>query len=179
MKTKDLIICAMMAAVICVCSVINVPMGMISVTLSVLGVLLAGTALGLKRGTAAAAVYVLLGVIGIPVFGGMGISGGLGYIMGPTGGYVYSYIFMAAIAGFASDRLYNIKNKALALILMFSACIAGVAVCYALGTAQFMLVMHRNLKETLAICVIPFIPFDAAKSAVAAVLGLKLRKLIK
>lgn len=177
MKTRDMVMCAMMAAVICVCSAISFPVGEISVTLAVLGVLLTAVALGWKRGTAAAAVFILLGAAGLPVFSNM--RGGIGMLIGPTGGYIYSYILMTVITGFAADRLCGVKNRAVKFGGVFLACIISVAVCYALGTVQFMAVTGRSLPESAAVCVVPFIPFDAAKSVPAVILGFKLRSIIK
>lgn len=179
MKTKDLTLCAVMAAVECVCAMISIPIGLIHVTLGVMGVLLGSVILGCKRGTIATALFVGIGLAGIPVFGGMGLGGGIAMLAGPTGGYIYSYIFMALITGFAADRLYGCQNKKIRWVGIFAACIVSVAVCYMLGTVQFMAVMDRSVKESLAACVVPFIPFDIMKSIVATGLGITVRKAVR
>ncbi len=178
MKTKNLAECALMAAVMCVCAMISIPIGIIHITLGVLGVLLSAVMLGWKKGTIATAVFIGIGLAGIPVFGGMGLGGGLAMLAGPTGGYIYSYVLMALITGFAADKLCRLENKVLKLGGIFLACLVSVAVCYTLGTIQFMAVMDKDLKASLAACVIPFIPFDIAKSVIATGLGLKLRKMV-
>lgn len=177
MKTRDLVLCALMAAVICVCSMISVPIGEVSITIAVLGVLLTAVMLGWKRGFAATLVFILLGAVGLPVFSNM--NGGIGVLAGPTGGYIYSYLIMALIAGFTADKTAKLSKKPLAVALVFAACIVSVAVCYALGTIQFMAVMKRGFADTLAVCVLPFIPFDIIKSVIASFLGLKLRSMLK
>ncbi len=179
MKAKNLVECAFMAAVMCVCAMISIPVGMIHITLSVLAVLLTAVLLGWKKGTIATAVFVGIGLAGIPVFGGMGLGGGIAMLAGPTGGYIYSYIPMAFITGAAADWLWSHQKGWIRVAGTFLACLVSVAVCYTLGTIQFMAVMDTGLGAALAACVIPFIPFDIAKSVVATGLGLKLRKMIK
>lgn len=177
MKTKDMARCAMMSAFICVCSVISIPLGTISITLSVLGVLLAGIALGGKRGAISTAVYVLLGAVGLPVFGGMGISGGLGYILGPAGGYVFSYVLMALMVGIAADKLFASKSRFCG-VGIFLSCLAAVTLCYILGTLRFMAVTGTDLASAAATCVVCFIPFDILKCLAATLVGIRLRKIV-
>ncbi len=177
MKTKNLVVCALMAAVICVCSAISVPIGEVSITLAVLGVLLAAVMLGCRRGFVSVLVFILLGAVGLPVFSNM--SGGIGVLVGPTGGYIYSYLLMALITGFAADKASKLNNRTLAAFSVLAACLVSVAVCYTLGTIQFMAVMRRGLADTLAVCVLPFIPFDIIKSVVASFVGLKLKAVLK
>lgn len=173
MKTKDLILCAMMAAVMCVCSMFTIPAGIVSITLSVFGVLLSAVLLGWKRAAAATAVFILLGAVGLPVFSGM--RGGLGMLAGPTGGYIYAYVPMSVIVGLASDKAKGAGR----IPIVIAACVLAAFLCDALGTAHFMFVTGTDFKAALATCFLPFIALDAAKALVAALLGIKVRKLLK
>ena len=175
-KTKDMIICALMAAVMCVISPFTIPIGPIPVSLGVLGVLLTAVILGWKRGTIATAVYLLLGLVGLPVF--TGFRGGLAVFAGPTGGYAYSFIIMAFITGFVSDKLIH-SRPAVRYGIVFAACAVSAVICDALGTIHYMAVTDTQLKAALVACFYPFIPIDIAKSAVATLLGLKVRSILR
>ncbi len=175
MKTKNITLCALFTAVMCVLCVITIPIGPVPVTLGTLGIMLTAVILGHKRGTVSVLVYILLGAVGLPVFSGF--KGGFQVLIGPTGGYIWSYIIMAFLIGFAARTLP--KNKWTAMLKIFVACIAGIAVCYALGTVQFMLVQKTSLTQSLMLCVVPFIPFDAVKAVIAVYLGYTVRKTLE
>ena len=100
---RDLCYIALFAAIIAVCAWISVPVGDIPVTLQTMGVCLAAAFLGLKRGTAAVAVYILLGLCGVPVFAGF--TGGAAKLLMPTGGYIVGFIFTALVVGGVSDAV--------------------------------------------------------------------------
>ena len=91
---------ALMAAVTAVAAQIAVPIPPVPFTLQVLAVILSGLLLGPRYGALAQAIYVLVGAVGVPVFAEF--SGGLGVILGPTGGYLVSYPIAAAVAGLAA-----------------------------------------------------------------------------
>ena len=167
MKTKTMITCALFAAVICVFSVITIPTGIVPVTLGLFGIMITAVILGPAKAAVSTAVFILLGAVGLPVFSGF--KGGVGVLAGPTGGYIWSYVIMAVIIGYAASRQYEKKLTALASI--FASCLISVAICYALGTLQFMLVQKTNLQTALTLCVLPFIPFDIAKAAAASYAG--------
>src|SRR5829696_7645933 len=89
-----------MAAVTAAAAQITIPLSPVPFTLQVLAVILSGLLLGVRHGALAQAVYVLVGAIGVPVFAGF--KGGLGILLGPTGGYLISYPIAAAVAGLAA-----------------------------------------------------------------------------
>lgn len=159
MKTIDMVLCSIFAAVMCVFSMITIPIGVVSITLAVFGVMLIALTLGTKRAVITIALFILIGAIGLPVFSGF--KGGISVLFGPTGGYITSYIFMALIIGRLTKKLP--ANKAAAFFIKFSACLAGLIVCYALGTVQFVFLQSVNITQALWLCVIPFIPFDIIK----------------
>ena len=103
MKTKDICTIAVLAALLCVVAPLSVPVGPIPISLASFAVYLAGAFLGWKRGTAAVAVYILLGAAGVPVFSGY--EGGLQKLAGVTGGFILGYLPCAAVVGLAADRM--------------------------------------------------------------------------
>lgn len=172
MKTKTIVLCAIFAALMCVFSVITIPTGIIPVTLGLFGIMLTAVILGAKKGTISVAVFILLGVVGFPVFSGF--KGGVQVLFGPTGGYIWGYIPMAIVIGLFASGLSERKWKA--VLKLFLGCIAGTLVCYALGTVQFMALQKMGLVKSLSACVIPFIPFDLVKAALASYVGYTVRK---
>lgn len=167
MKTKDLVLCAIFAAIISIFSVITIPIGQVPVTMSVFGILLTSYILGPRRATIATAIYILLGAVGLPVFSGF--RGGLPVLFGATGGYIISYIPVAIVAGIVFS-----KRKT------FFGAVAGggvsVIICYLLGTIQLMIVTNMPFVEALGVGVIPFIIFDAIKIVVASIVGIGVSK---
>lgn len=160
MKTKKMVRIALMAAVLCVMAPWKIPVGPIPITLASFGVYLAAGVLGPLEGTVAVTVYVLLGAAGVPVFSGF--TGGAGCLLGLTGGYILGYIPCAAVSGLLMGRNAPLWRRALALV-------AGTAVLYALGTAMYCIQSGKALLAALAACVVPFLPLDAVKIAVCAV----------
>ena len=135
MKTRDLSLIAVFAAVIAVCAWISIPAA-VPFTLQTLGIFLAVGLLGGRRGTISAAVYLLLGAVGAPVFSGF--NGGIGYLLGATGGYLLGFLAMAAVMwGLTAALGDGPPAMALAMVL-------GLLACYALGTSWFMAVYTRT-----------------------------------
>ena len=167
-SVRDMVMCALFAALTAVCSQIQIPLPAIPINLALFAVLLCA---GLLRPTAAVlamVVYVVLGLVGVPVFAGM--RGGMAVLFGKTGGYILGYILCALIVGALSRKFaFSFKNLCLEMLL-------GVAVCYAFGTIWFMAVTGLNLATSMSYCVIPFLPGDAVKILLAAFLALRLRK---
>ena len=166
-----LTLCALLCALCAVLSQIQIPLPPVPLSLSLLAVYLSGLLLGARGGAAAAGVYVALGAAGIPVFAGF--SGGFSALLGPTGGFLIGYIPCAYITGALSVRLGGTRSAALFSML------AGTAVCYALGTAHFMLTSGARLSAALASCILPFIPGDLVKMALAAHLAQQLRAALR
>lgn len=175
LKTIDIVYIGLSAALIAVCSWISIPMT-VPITLQTMGVVLVSALFGMKRGTAATVIYIILGAVGVPVF--QGFTSGVGVIAGSTGGYIIGFIFTALIVGFVSDKT---KGKFAALIISM---VIGILVCYAFGTAWFAVVYARentpaSIGTILGWCVIPFLIPDAVKIAVAAILSNRLKRFVK
>ncbi len=173
-KIFDITSVALMAAVICVSSWITVPFGAVPFTLQTFGVFLALRSLGGKKGTAAIIVYLLLGAAGLPVFSGFG--SGIGKILGPTGGYLFGFVFSGIAVIFLEK--FDCRIKYFRILTDFIA----LSVCYALGTAWFYLFLGKDkgmsVFAVLCACVIPFIVPDAVKIVLAETVSLKLKKKI-
>ena len=172
--TRDYALCAVFAAIMAVCSWISIP-ATVPFTLQTFGVFLCVGVLGGKRGSMAIAVYLLLGAIGLPVFSGF--AGGLGYMMGATGGYIIGFLFSALVM-WAMESVFGKSRK-----VLLASMIVGLIVCYAFGTAWFMLVYNKNtgtvgLGAALSWCVIPYIVPDIVKIISAMLLSRRLRPLI-
>lgn len=170
LKTIDIVYVGLFAALIAVCAWISIPMT-VSFTLQTCAVCLTAGLLGWKRGTLTIIIYILLGMIGMPVF--TGFKSGIAAVTGPTGGYIVGFIFTALIVGFAVDRL----GKKLWVNVVFM--VVGILVCYLFGTVWFMIAYKVTFVSALTTCVIPFLIPDAAKIAVAAVLVNRLKKFVK
>ena len=174
LNTGDLALVALFAAVMAVCSWITVPAA-VPFTLQTMGVFLAVGLLRGKRGTISVLVYLFLGAIGLPVFSGF--AGGLGYMMGATGGYIIGFLFSALIMWFM-EKVFGRDMKILILSMVL-----GLILCYAFGTAWFITVYSGSngpidLATALGWCVFPFIIPDAIKIAVACLLIRRLRPAI-
>ena len=175
MKTLDMVYIALLACLMAICSWISIP-GEVPFTLQTMGVFLAIGLLGGKRGTLAVLVYILMGVIGLPVFSGF--SGGIGKLVGVTGGYIVGFL-ASALVMWAMEALLGKKKWSLALSMVI-----GLLVCYAFGTAWFMVLYTSSkgaitLGAVLGMCVIPYIIPDVIKIAVALLLTNILKRFVK
>jgi len=174
-KTTKLIMAALFAALTGVCSWIAIPLPFtqVPIVLATMVTTLAGGLLGPKYGTFSMIVYVLLGAIGAPVF--HNFSGGLGVIVGPTGGYIVGYITSAFICGILLNIICSKKLTRWGIAISG---VAGLASCYAIGTAWFMISSGTGLIASLIMCVIPFLIGDVLKTIAAVLLIKKLRPII-
>ncbi len=169
---KSLTFTAMMAALCCIIGPLSIPLGEVPVSLQVLAVYLCVFALGMKLGTISVGLYLLLGFLGLPVFAGY--SGGIQSLLGPTGGYIVGFAFTAFVMGFVMEHI-RVENKAAKVAVQILAMVCGLAVCYLFGTLWFMYVMKMGLVESLTLCVMPFLLFDAIKMVMAVIMGNALR----
>ena len=175
LSVRDMAYIAMFAVIMAVCSWISVPY-VVPFTLQTFGVFLAVGVLGGKRGTLAVLIYILLGCVGLPVFAGF--SGGIGIVLGSTGGYIVGFLFTALVM-WAMEKMPG--NRTVVSILSM---VLGLIVCYAFGTLWFMLVYARTtgpvgLWTALGWCVFPYILPDLVKIALALVLQKRLRAAIR
>ena len=158
---------AVMTAVTCVLAPLSIPIGPVPISLTNFAIYLSLYLLDWKKGTLSYLIYLLLGLVGLPVFSGF--TGGLAKLAGPTGGYIIGFIPMAIIAGIVIDKFTNRGIQILGMIV-------GTAICYAFGTAWFCLQAGYTVGAALAVCVIPFIPGDLCKMVIAMIIGPMVRK---
>ena len=166
-KTKDMTIIAVMAALICVAGPMSISIGPIPLSLASFAVYLAGAVLGAKRGTLAVALYLLIGLVGVPVFSGF--SGGFQKLIGVTGGYLVGYLPCALLTGLGTGP--NAPKLKLPAFMVL-----GTVALYLIGTAWFMIQTKNPLGSALGMCVIPFLPGDAIKIVAASLLAQPIRK---
>lgn len=143
---------------------VPIPFSPVPVTLQVFFVLLAGSMLKSKWGSLSMIVYTLLGIAGLPVFAGG--SSGIGVLLGPTGGYIIGFILAAYIIGKLTEKVENADKSCLFINALNMS--AGVLVIYACGFVQLMFVADVEPGTALALGVIPFLPGEIIKTAVAA-----------
>lgn len=172
----DIVFIALFTALIAICSQISIPIGPVPFTLQTLGVFITAALLGWKKGTISVLVYILIGLVGVPVFAGF--SGGIGSVASPAFGYVIGFIFTAIVVGLCKNIF---KNKIIPLVISM---VIGLFLCYIVGTIWFMSVYgitgtSVDLGAVLGWCVWPFIVPDVCKIAVAAILVNRLDKIIK
>lgn len=174
MNARAMTLVSLFAALLTVSAQVAIPLGPVPVVLQILFVLLAGMVLGRRLGPLSIAVWVLLGVFGLPVFA-QG-KAGAAVLIGPTGGYIIGYFFCTYIVGYAAEH-FELTYKTIALAMF-----AGLGVIYVLGLAGFMLSFHYVLHKTVTLgqavqlAVVPFLPLDVLKAAAAAYVGVRVRR---
>lgn len=178
LPVRDMALAAMGAALIAVCSWTSLPALLptgVPFTLQTFAVCLLSALFGWKLGLLTVAVYLLLGAVGLPVFAGF--KGGLGALLGVTGGYLLGFLFTALFAGLAADKLGR------KLPSLLGGMVLGLLLCYAFGTAWFVLLYAKNtgpvsVGTALAWCVLPYLLPDGLKLVLAALLTMRLYPLL-
>ncbi len=165
MKTnaRNITITGLCVGVLCVLSLVSVSLGEIPYSLGTLGVFLVGGLLGPGYAGAACLCYLLLGVIGIPVFAHF--TGGIGILFGPTGGFLMAYPLMAMSVSWIWKH-----TKPKSMPIQIVGMIPALLLSYILGTAWFMVTTQSSLLVSAATCILPFFWFDAIKIVVAVAL---------
>lgn len=177
-RTLDLTCIALFAVLMAVCAWISTPRTPISVpfTLQTFAVFAALTMLGGRRGLWAVLVYLLMGLVGLPVF--TGFQGGPGVLLGATGGYIIGFVGAALAYWLVTAKLGK------GLPGMVCGCLLGMLVYYTFGTAWFLVLYTSTrgpigLTAALAACVVPFIVPDLLKMALAVLLARRVGKYLK
>lgn len=156
MSTRTLTLTAVLAAICCLLGPVTLPIGPVPLSLTT-GVLMGmALILGARQACLCCGVYLMLGLLGVPVFSGF--TGGLGTLLGPTGGFLLGYLPLTAWCGFACARTTDRRLQALALI-------AGTLLLYGIGGAWYAHLTGTSFAAALAVCMLPFLPGDALKMA--------------
>lgn len=168
MKLKSITYISITSVIIAICAWLTVPSA-VPFTMQTFGVFFALLFLGGKRGTISVALYLLLGALGLPVFSGF--SGGLGQLLGPTGGYLLGFL-LTGIVYMIFERFLgkSLKVSVFSLIL-------GLFICYLFGTIWFFIYKENmSFLSAVLICVVPFIIPDLLKLALAVFVTSRLKK---
>lgn len=170
MKIKNMALCALFAALTAICAWIAIPLGDISFTLHSFAVVLALLTLGGKWGSVSFFVYLLLGAAGLPVFSGF--RGGVGALLGVTGGYIWGFLFGGLLFWLITNFFGKKSNFFAAIIVMLT--------CYFCGTAwyYFAYADGTSLLLIAAKCVLPYLLPDALKLFMAFSLSRRLQRFV-
>ena len=178
---------ALFAAIICVGCFIRIPLGVIPIVLQNMLCILCAVLLGGILAGAPAALFLLAGLIGLPVYSGG--TGGIGVWLGPTGGFLAGYLIGAVVAGFIAGKpSVEQKKISVKLVLRITAAVfAGMIILYVPGVIRFSYwataagkipADKTALGYTIGACVIPYIPGDILKAVIAVPVALKLRPVL-
>lgn len=169
MKMKDLSLIAMMTALTAVMGVIPpipIPVSPVPITLQSIAPMLAGTILGARRGALSMILLIILGACSLPVFSGG--RGGVGVLLGPSGGFIFGWVLVAFLVG-----LYVAKKKNLIVWkLIVVNCLFGIGILYICGAGYMTLTTGLTFKDAIVLNVF-FIPGDIIKAIVAALVGIR------
>lgn len=168
---RPMVHAALFVALISVGAFIAIPIGPVPIVLQNMFVLLAGLMLGPAWGTACVAVYLLVGLAGLPVFAG-GTSG-IGKLFGPTGGYLLGYLPAVLVTGALSRApVQNAFRDILAMTV-------GSAIVYGIGVPWLKVAFSLSWGQAVSMGLLPFLPGDAVKIAGAAIIAGKIRPLLR
>ncbi len=172
-KTSAIIMIGMFTAIAAVISALPIGFQIFGVpaTLQTFAMAFLGFILGKKSGTIAVAVYILLGLVGIPVYNGF--TGGPSVLFGITGGFLWGFLFIAFFCGAAYEQKNcHLKNIILKILLS----LVGLIICHVIGVIQFCLIMDMKLWPAAMAVSIPYIPKDILSVVIAYFSALSIRK---
>jgi biotin transport system substrate-specific component len=179
-NTLKLVFTAIFAAVISVSAFITIPSA-VPFTLQTMAIFLTLFIIGGDLGSISIVVYILLGIVGLPVFSGF--KGGMGVILGNTGGYIIGFIFMG-ITHIIISKIVQRADKKMDFKFNLLSGIIGLLICYTFGTIWFYMLYTQNtgpvgIITILSWCVFPFIIPDLIKLVVADLIATQVNKRIK
>ncbi|MFI3176859.1 MAG: biotin transporter BioY [Eubacteriales bacterium] len=158
-------------ALMCILGPMSIPIGLVPISLGNLAVFLVAILLGGKWGTISVLTYLLLGAVGMPVFSGY--TGGLGKLLGPTGGYLIAFLFTPAIIAFFG----NLWKKQ--VYMTFIGMLVSNCVIYLLGSAWLAYQANMTMGAAFATGVIPFVLLDFIKTVAAFVVAIPVKKTLE
>lgn len=167
---KDMAYSSICAALLAISAWCAIPMPQVSFTMQSFAVFFALGLLGGRRGVISISIYLVMGLIGLPVFSGF--RGGVGVLLGVTGGYIWGFL-LAGLLYWAVTALFGQGFKA-----RLAAMILGMLLCYGCGTVWYLRVYGGNLWAVLTACVLPYLLPDGLKIALAITLSGKLKRIV-
>jgi biotin transport system substrate-specific component len=171
-KTKDLAYIALFAAITAVLGLVPaVQIGPVPITAQTLGVMLAGSILGARRGFLSQLLFLVLVAIGLPVLPGGG--GGLAVFAGPTAGYLFSWPVAAFVVGLLTERFWARYNLAWGVVANV---VGGIGVVYLIGVPVLKAVTGLPWSDAIWFGAAVFVPGDLIKAVLAAVIAVQVRR---
>ncbi|MBE6666485.1 MAG: biotin transporter BioY [Ruminococcaceae bacterium] len=163
-STLKISLIALTACFICICAQIAIPLGGVPLTLQTFAVAFCGYTLGKYSGTLSCLIYLSLGAIGLPVFAGFGAS--LAFLFGPTGGFLFGFLFLAFFCG-------SVSSKA-SVLFSFLISLIGLLICHLLGIFWFSHISDISLAQSFLLSSLPYLLKDILSLIFARVLFCKL-----
>lgn len=177
---RSFVFCAMCCALTCVLAIIEIPIGAVPITFATVGVYFASGLLKPMFAFFSQVLYIILLAVGLPF--AAGAKGGLGVLLGPTGGYIIGYALMAFVAGSIYDFIEKSKSgnsgKFSRYIFFIIACEIGTFVCYLFGLFWFIFVTKMDFVKAFSVCVLPFLPGDFIKILVSALVVFRVKNIL-
>lgn len=169
MKTKELTVTALCCALTAILAplTITLPFTLIPFSLSLIPIFLTGAVLPRRNAFVAIVLYVLLGLIGLPVFSGF--ASGAGVLAGPTGGFIVGYPFTALAVSWAVEKRFSPLRYA-------AGAVVGLLLCYLPGSVWYAVSAGVPYGQSLLATVAPFVLWDALKAVLAGAVGAALRR---
>lgn len=178
MKTRDMVLISMFAALTAIGAQLSIPTQPVPFTLQSLFCIYSGILLGSKRGAMSQILYVLLGLAGLPIFSGG--QGGISRISSPTFGFLIGFIVCSFVVGKVTEEF-----KELNLFKLLLASVLGLSVVYIVAVPHFYLIFNKvlntptTLNTTLKTAVFPFIAQDLVKCVIVSVTSLKVVPILR
>jgi len=168
--THQMALVSLMTALLCITAPfsLQVPFSPVPLSLATFSIYFCVMVLGMKLGGLSVCLYILLGLAGLPIFSNF--TGGAGKLLGPTGGYIFGYLFLAIVCGIFVDKAFRKPG------IVFAGMVLGTAICYLLGTCWLSFQTSMTLSQAFLSAVAPFLPGDVTKLATAMILGYRVRK---
>ncbi|MDS1029744.1 biotin transporter BioY [Bacillota bacterium LX-D] len=176
-NTRNMILCALFAALIAVGAFIKIPIPVVPFTLQFLFTNLAGLLLGKRYGAISVGVYIAVGLLGLPVFTN---GGGIGYIFQPTFGYIIGFMAGTWLTGYIAEKSQIPTFKRLLL-----AGFAGLVIVYLLGMLYYYIIANYYMNSPLGVwslilyCFILAVPGDIIICFASAILAKRLIPIMK
>ncbi len=164
-KTAEMTKIALLVAMNCISAylIVPLPFSLSPIALQTVVINLVGFLLKPKQAFMVMLVYILVGLIGVPVF--TGGTAGPAKMFGPTGGYIWGFLIAATLIAWLKGKTYNFKRFVAVSVII------GIPVIYILGAIQLKLLTDMNWEAVIVSGVLPFIPLDVVKCIVAAILA--------
>lgn len=176
-KTRNLVLCSLFAALIAVGAFIRIPVPVVPFTLQYLFTMMAGLLLGGKLGFGSVSAYIVIGLLGLPIFAE---GGGPAYVLKPSFGYIIGFAVGAFVTGLIANKVKNPSLKRL-----FAANFAGLGIVYLFGMVYYYLMSNFYLGTPIGLwplflyCFILAVPGDIALCIVGAMVGKRMLPIMR